>query len=255
MADNVEITAGSGVEIAADDIAGVLVQRVKLQWGVDGTAVDASAAAPLPVTVVGDAATPLTDTELRAADVVVSLDDEIVDVLGPLTDTELRAADVVVSLDGEEISVTGPLTDTELRATAVPVSGPLTDTELRAADVVVSLDGEDVTVIEKVIPLTTVTGTINTSGANTIIAAPGSDKRLAIAELSFQLEGATATTVIVLSDAVAQRRWYLSAAGAGVTWVYDQGREIRLLENDALIFNLSGANSVGYTVRYFEEAI
>ena len=230
MADNIEITAGSGVNIAADDIAGVLVQRVKLQWGVDGTAVDASAAAPLPVTVVGDAAT-------------------------PLTDTELRAADVVVSLDGEEVAVTGPLTDTELRATAVPVSGPLTDTELRAADVVVSLDGEDVTVIEKVIPLTTVTGTVNTSGANTIIAAPGVDKRLAIAELSLQLEGATATTVIVLSDAVAQRRWFLSAAGAGVTWVYDQGREIRLLENDALVFNLSGANAVGYTVRYFEEAI
>jgi len=42
MADNIEVTAGSGTTIAADDIgAGVLVQRVKLGLGADGTAVDA----------------------------------------------------------------------------------------------------------------------------------------------------------------------------------------------------------------------
>lgn len=42
MADNVAITAGSGTTIAADDIGGgVLVQRVKLGLGADGTAVDA----------------------------------------------------------------------------------------------------------------------------------------------------------------------------------------------------------------------
>jgi hypothetical protein len=41
---------------------------------------------------------------------------------GGLTDVELRAADVKVSLDGEVVSVTGPLTDAQLRASAVPVS-------------------------------------------------------------------------------------------------------------------------------------
>lgn len=46
MADNVTIT---GTTIAADDIAGVQFQRTKLVWGVDGTAVDASASNPLPV--------------------------------------------------------------------------------------------------------------------------------------------------------------------------------------------------------------
>lgn len=44
-------------------------------------------------------------------------------VSGPLTDAELRAADVKVTLDGESVAVTGPLTDTQLRATPVPVSG------------------------------------------------------------------------------------------------------------------------------------
>jgi len=48
-----------------------------------------------------------------------------VPVVGPLTDTELRATEVPVSLTSTTITgsvaVTGPLTDTELRATPVPV--------------------------------------------------------------------------------------------------------------------------------------
>lgn len=50
MADNVAITPGSGVTVAADDIGGVQYQRIKLTHGQDGTAVDASAVNPLPVT-------------------------------------------------------------------------------------------------------------------------------------------------------------------------------------------------------------
>lgn len=45
MADNVQITAGSGTTIAADDIGGVMHQRVKLSLGADGVATDASAGA------------------------------------------------------------------------------------------------------------------------------------------------------------------------------------------------------------------
>jgi hypothetical protein len=40
MADNVSITPGSGATVAADDIGGVLHQRVKVGVGADGTAVD-----------------------------------------------------------------------------------------------------------------------------------------------------------------------------------------------------------------------
>lgn len=64
---------------------------------------------------------------------------------GPVTDTQLRATAVPVSLASvPSHAVTGPLTDTQLRATAVPVSGtvtasgPLTDTQLRATAVPVS---------------------------------------------------------------------------------------------------------------------
>ena len=49
MADNVGYTPGTGAVVAADEIGGVLFQRMKLTHGVDGTAVDASAENPVPV--------------------------------------------------------------------------------------------------------------------------------------------------------------------------------------------------------------
>jgi hypothetical protein len=90
MSDNIGYTPGTGAIVAADNIAGVLHQRVKLGVGGDGVATDVSAANPMPVTAPGGIA-----------------------VTGALTDAELRAAAVPVS---------GPITDAELRATAVPVS-------------------------------------------------------------------------------------------------------------------------------------
>lgn len=54
MADNVGYTPGAGATIAADDIGGVLYQRVKPVTGADGTAVDVSNANPLPVGAVGE---------------------------------------------------------------------------------------------------------------------------------------------------------------------------------------------------------
>jgi hypothetical protein len=52
MADNVGYTPGSGAVIAADDIGGVLHQRVKIGVGADNTAVDVSDVNPMPVSDV-----------------------------------------------------------------------------------------------------------------------------------------------------------------------------------------------------------
>jgi hypothetical protein len=49
MADNVGYTPGSGAVVAADDVGGVLYQRIKPAFGTDNTAVDVSATNPLPV--------------------------------------------------------------------------------------------------------------------------------------------------------------------------------------------------------------
>lgn len=106
MADNVGYTPGVGATVAADDIGGVLHQRVKIGIGADGSATDVSAANPMPITAPS-----------------------AISVSGPLTDAELRAAAIPVS---------GPLTDAQLRATAVPISGALTDAQLRASAVPVS---------------------------------------------------------------------------------------------------------------------
>ncbi len=53
MSDNVNVTEGTGTQIAADDVAGVKHQRVKVTLGADGVSDgDVSASNPMPVTIV-----------------------------------------------------------------------------------------------------------------------------------------------------------------------------------------------------------
>lgn len=54
MSDNVGYTPGSGATVAADNIGGVLHQRVKIGVGADGAAVDVSEANPMPTQAVGE---------------------------------------------------------------------------------------------------------------------------------------------------------------------------------------------------------
>jgi hypothetical protein len=49
MADNVGYTPGVGATVAADEIGGVLHQRVKISIGADGAAADLSSANPMPM--------------------------------------------------------------------------------------------------------------------------------------------------------------------------------------------------------------
>src|SRR5689334_5561236 len=55
MADNVNVTEGSGKIIATDDVGGVQYQRVKVTWGPDGTGNDTDVATgkPMPVQLRG----------------------------------------------------------------------------------------------------------------------------------------------------------------------------------------------------------
>lgn len=71
MADNVNITPGSGAVIASDEVAGAQYQRVKMVWGADGTATDASGTNPVPVIstvqTIGDGRTVVTTAGTRVA--------------------------------------------------------------------------------------------------------------------------------------------------------------------------------------------
>lgn len=72
-----------------------------------------------PITVTG----PLTDAQLRATPVPVSISSGITNPL-PVTDAAAEAS--LASIDTKltaPLAVTGPLTDTQLRATPVPISG------------------------------------------------------------------------------------------------------------------------------------
>jgi hypothetical protein len=55
VADNIDITPGTGKTVATDEVtidgASAHVQRVKVTWGAAGSASDASASNPLPVTL------------------------------------------------------------------------------------------------------------------------------------------------------------------------------------------------------------
>lgn len=54
MADNVGYTPGTGATIAADEIGGVLHQRVKVSIGADGQATDLSTSNPMPTQEQGE---------------------------------------------------------------------------------------------------------------------------------------------------------------------------------------------------------
>lgn len=119
MADNIAVTAGSGTTIAADDIGGVLHQRVKISQGADGAATDVSAAAPLQVT--------LANTGANATPVVVDLGaNNDVTITGTVAVTQSGTWDEVgindsgnsITVDNSTLSVVGGGTEaTAMRVT------------------------------------------------------------------------------------------------------------------------------------------
>lgn len=69
MADNITLPAMTGgANVASDEIAGIHHQRVKVQYGLDGSATDVSASNPLPVVQTG--ALPAGDNNIGNVDIV-----------------------------------------------------------------------------------------------------------------------------------------------------------------------------------------
>ncbi|MEK9697444.1 MAG: hypothetical protein VW270_16895 [Candidatus Poseidoniales archaeon] len=138
MADNINVTAGSGKTIGADEISSVLYQRIKIVEGADGTNDgDVSATNPLPVELRDVDTTLVADvgaikTSVQTLDNAISGNEMQVDVLTmptttvqatdldvrDLTSTDVvtvtggvgQTADVKVTLDSENVAVTGTVT-------------------------------------------------------------------------------------------------------------------------------------------------
>jgi hypothetical protein len=189
--EGVELNPGTGgATVATDTVGGLDYQVIKLAVGADGAASLVSDSDPLPVsgTVTANAGTDLNTSALAlesggnldaiaasAAAIETAVGGTLA-VSGPLTDTELRAAPVVVDLGANnDVTVTGSVTVTDGSGSltvdgtvtanlgavdnavldsidaavngTLAVSGPLTDAELRANPVVVDLgSNNDVTV-------------------------------------------------------------------------------------------------------------
>lgn len=95
MVDNIDVTPGVGRSVAADDVGGVLFQRVKLGIGADGVAVDlafgqGAKVASLPVTIASD--------------------DDLQGKLGALTETGPATDSASSGLNGRLQRVAGRLT-------------------------------------------------------------------------------------------------------------------------------------------------
>jgi hypothetical protein len=112
MADNVAITAGSGTTIAADDIGGVLHQRVKISQGADGVAADVSSAAPLQVT--------LANTGANATAVKVDGSSSTQPVSGTVTVQQSTASSLKVDLSGT--AANGTAVKVDASSVAVPIT-------------------------------------------------------------------------------------------------------------------------------------
>jgi hypothetical protein len=105
------------------------------------------------------------------------------------------------------------------------------------------------------IALTKITSTTASSGDNTLVAAPGAGLQIVITTLILQNESASATTLIVKAGATAVLRVLCQNQGDGIALTYPPGQGLALGSNAALVLNLSGANSSGYSITYFIDAV
>ena len=90
--------------------------------------------------------------------------------------------------------------------------------------------------------------TVSATGDNTIIAAPGANKRLIIDFLQLQNESAVATIIQVKWADVARWQVLLQSQSQIAQTIIKPGWS--LPTNTAFILNLSGANTIGYSIAY-----
>lgn len=101
------------------------------------------------------------------------------------------------------------------------------------------------------------TGTIAASGDQTIIGAPAAGTQICITQLRIQNESSTATTVIIKLGATNGQqigRVLCQNQGDGIDNIYPVEDAIRVGTGLAFVLNLSGNNSIGYSIKYFLEA-
>jgi len=96
--------------------------------------------------------------------------------------------------------------------------------------------------------ITRTAATFNTSGDNTIVAAPAAGYALVLFYLHVQNESTTGTTAVIKHGSTTVGRALLQAQGD--MWFREYECPVIMPAATALVVNLSGANSHNYTVEY-----
>lgn len=205
MADNIEITAGTGTTVAADDISSVWYQRVKLSLGADGSAVDAVAGAGAVSSAVQRVTLASDDpavVALQVLDNAISGSEMQVDVVAALPAGTNNIGDVDV-LGG------GVAHDGADSGNPVKVGGRARSTEITAvasddrADFITDLVGKQI-VLPYANPENFVSGAITSAMTGTtstsLVAAPAAGLRNYLTTIVVSNAHATVGTDIVIQD-------------------------------------------------------
>ena len=99
-------------------------------------------------------------------------------------------------------------------------------------------------------------GTVASTGDNILIVAPGAGFRIVLVSWSWWNESSTDTTAILKSTSINPiDRYVQTAKGLGKLSPIPANYVVKLAENEALVLNLSDANSHGYSLLYYTEAV
>jgi hypothetical protein len=131
MADNTTLDSMTGGDvISTDDVAGVKVQRVKVQYGGDGVATDVDTGTPLPVTVVAN--TLATGAATSAKQDIGNTSVASIDTKTPALGQALAAASVPVILPAITVTALTPPAAITGFATSAKQDSLLTELLLKA---------------------------------------------------------------------------------------------------------------------------
>ena len=126
MADNVGFaqnsnrTPDSDIDVATDDIGGVHHQRIKVQFGADGSATDVSSAAPLPVIAGANDGVDIGDVDVASLPGTVEADITAIKTATELIDNAISGSEMQVDVVTSALP-TGAATETTLDAVKTAV--------------------------------------------------------------------------------------------------------------------------------------
>jgi hypothetical protein len=245
MADNVEITAGTGTDIATDDVGGVHYQRVKIDLGGDG------AASPL---VRGQ------QTSANSIPIVLASDQSDLDVaVNGNIGQQAKAGSLPVTLasDEDNLGVVGAAAnDAAVSGNPVRIGGkyktPADNDDVDSGDTVdLLLDDVGAVVLGQHPGAWDTNDNWSAAQTNTQIkAAPGTGLALCVTSLTFSSDGQNAGSVSLVEDTsgtpVTRAGPYYFPASAGIMTIPFPD-PIKISANKNLGVTSTGVNNLTVT--------